>query len=171
MHLKWAELNLQTNGSTTSCNTLLPWPQPLRYLSQLVTGMVTLLLLPVCSAMSLVIIALVPITQKIWESESEIRHSQWSPRQQQLFQDERHTQSHDHSTQIDYILYRIGMFQQYSQQREIHPWWKMHQPAPHDDVNSPLTSSMWGNTRLHPASKPESTGIQRQLASSSQPSR
>ena len=52
-HLKWAYLNLKV--STTSFNMLLPRSQPLRYLSQLVTGMVTLALLPVCSVMPMVV--------------------------------------------------------------------------------------------------------------------
>ena len=48
-HLKSDEMNLKRNAYMTSCNTLLPRSQPLRYISQLVIGTVTLVLQPLFS--------------------------------------------------------------------------------------------------------------------------
>ena len=47
----WADLNLKKSVSMTICNMLLPRSQTVWYLSQLMTGTVTLAFLPVCSVM------------------------------------------------------------------------------------------------------------------------
>ena len=71
-HLMWTELVLKRNVSTTSCSALFSRSQPLRYLSQLVTGTLTLVLLPVSTAMPMVDTASVPVTRKLRESWNSI---------------------------------------------------------------------------------------------------
>ena len=66
-HPMWADQKLKRNVTMTSCNTLLPRSQPLRYLS-LVTGIIMLMLLLVCSVMPKLDTASVPVTWKVRQS-------------------------------------------------------------------------------------------------------